>query len=214
MKNTPKSRKQLEILLSKLEGFKIPKINLEQYETDPSLAAEILWTAYMHSDIYNKAIADLGAGTGILGIGALLLGAKKAYFVEVDKDAIDILKKNLELIREYVSMDENVVILNMDITKFEENVDTVLMNPPFGVQSKFIVFENFINKACKISKVIYLIFDKAKKDKVLDIISKNGFEVDIVKEGRLLLKRKYWFHEKDIYYLDIFWVRAKRRILD
>ncbi|CAE7199043.1 prmA [Symbiodinium necroappetens] len=43
-----------------------------------------------------QGIVDLGAGNGILGIGALLLGAPRAVFVEVDPVAADAIEEGLE----------------------------------------------------------------------------------------------------------------------
>ena len=35
----------------------------------------------MNNDIKDKTIADLGCGTGILGLGAAVLEAKKVYLI-------------------------------------------------------------------------------------------------------------------------------------
>ncbi len=44
-----------------------------------------------------KTVADIGCGSGILGITALKLGAKSCYFSDIDKVALDNLKENIEL---------------------------------------------------------------------------------------------------------------------
>ena len=87
------TKSKLAIQLSKLKVFETAKIKLEQYPTDSEIAADILWNAFMQHDIEGKVIADLGAGTGVLGIGALLLNAKKVCFVEKDKEAVKLLKE-------------------------------------------------------------------------------------------------------------------------
>ncbi len=201
------TKKRLAIELSKLRTFKKPKLELEQYPTDPDLASEILWTAYLKGDIKNKVIVDLGAGTGILGIGALILGAKKVYFVEIDPDAIEILKGNLSKF-EF----NNYEILNIDISEFNEKVDTVVMNPPFGVQKRKLLFK-FLDKATEISNVIYSIHDLAKKKLILEYFKERRFRIDILKEVKFPIKAIYWFHEKRIERIDAFWIRAIRDLL-
>jgi len=88
--------KQLAILLSKLKTFEKAETKLEQYPTDPDIAAEILWHAKLKGDIENKLILDLGAGSGILGIGALLLGAKKVIFIDKDPKTKSLIENNIK----------------------------------------------------------------------------------------------------------------------
>mgnify|MGYP001595537690 CR=1 FL=1 len=98
MKSTqpiPKSKSQLAIALSKLAVFEKPQLMKEQYATDSEAAAEAVWFAYMRGDVKDKVVADLGCGTGLLGIAALLLGAEKVYFVDSDKAALAIAEKNI-----------------------------------------------------------------------------------------------------------------------
>jgi ribosomal protein L11 methyltransferase len=45
----------------------------------------------------NVVIADIGCGSGILSVGALLLGAKKAYAVDTDPLAVKATQENIEL---------------------------------------------------------------------------------------------------------------------
>lgn len=143
------AKKQLAIYLSKIPVFTNPKANLEQYPTDSEVAADVLWNAKLMEDITEKTIADLGAGTGILGIAALELYAKHVFFVEKDNDVIPLLKENLS---EY----EDYSIIEGDVTSFNEKVDTVIMNPPFGVQQRK-ADKPFLESAFKIAKVTYYI---------------------------------------------------------
>lgn len=64
---------ELQIFLSKLKGFENPKPKLEQYQTSPEIASDMLNQAKL---IGGENMIDLGAGTGILTIGAALLGFK------------------------------------------------------------------------------------------------------------------------------------------
>jgi len=45
-----------------------------------------------------KKVVDLGTGTGIFAIGAVLLGAKEVVAVEKDEDAIQIAKQKMQKI--------------------------------------------------------------------------------------------------------------------
>ena len=89
------SKSELAIVLSKMKVFDEPELLKEQYATDSEVAAELLWSAYMNGDVKDRIVADFGCGTGILGIGCLLLEAKKVFFVDSDSKAIDVLKENL-----------------------------------------------------------------------------------------------------------------------
>src|SRR3989344_4728355 len=105
------NKKQLAIQLSKLDTLKNLKVNLEQYQTESELAAELVWKAFMDGNIKNKTVADFGCGNGILGIAALILQAKKVYFVDKDKEAIQTCKKNTQ---KYI----NTEFLNLEINNF------------------------------------------------------------------------------------------------
>ena len=87
------TKKQLAISLSKFEAVKNPKEQLEQYALNSEVAAELLWHAYTQGDVEGKAIADFGCGNGIFGGGALMLDAKKVYFVDKDKESVEVAKK-------------------------------------------------------------------------------------------------------------------------
>ncbi len=162
------TKKQLAIQLSKFAVFEKPKLKLEQYPTDSEIASIVLWDALMKGDIVGKKVADLGAGTGILGIGALLLGAVHVYFVEKDSDAVAILRANLLPLRL-----QNYTILQMDVTEFQDHVDTVFQNPPFGTKQAH-ADKPFMEKAFSVGKIVYS-FHKTTTDAFVRAIAGDYF---------------------------------------
>lgn len=187
------NKKQLEISLSKLKLIDKKNINLEQYQLEGNLAAEILMSA--EENINGKIIADLGCGNGILGIGALLLGAKKVYFLDLDLEAIKITKENSKEFK-------NLEFFNCDVQKFDKKVDTVIMNPPFGVQKRN-ADKTFLETAFKISNNIYSIH-KIESAKFIESMAKdNGFEINSILKLEFLIKKSYEFHKRKNYVVDI-----------
>lgn len=200
------SKSQLAIELSKLAIFTSPKIKEEQYSTDSEIAATVLHSAHMNKDIKNKIIADLGCGTGILGIGCLLLEAKSVFFVENDKEAINILKENL---KKYNF--KNYKIINKDIKDFNEAVDIVIQNPPFGTKIKH-ADKLFLEKAFSLTKVIYS-FHKTSTLRFVKAISKDyNFKITATFNFRFPLKSTMKFHKKKIQKIDVSCYRFEKVI--
>src|SRR3989344_3796063 len=96
-KNITKSG--LAVVLSQLKKFEEPKVRQEQYFMDSEIAASVLWNAYLLKDIEGKTIADLGCGTGVLGVGALLMGARQVWLVDSDEKALETAKNNLSKVK-------------------------------------------------------------------------------------------------------------------
>ncbi len=189
------NKKQLAIELSKLKRLSKFNIKLEQYQIDSNLASDLLWTAYQNGDIKNKIIADLGCGNGIFGVGALLLGAKFAYFLDLDKNCLDICKENLKSFKNYK-------LICSDISDFTARVDTVVMNPPFGVQNRK-ADKIFSEIAMKYSNKIYSIHKIESKEFIDKLCRENNFKVLNIIEKEFIIDRTYKFHTKDKYGLKV-----------
>ena len=87
--------KHLAIRLSKLTAHPCKDVLLEQYATEGDLAAYWMLAVDQLDGFEGKVVVDLGAGNGILGIGALLLGAAQVVFVETDEEALGVLRSNV-----------------------------------------------------------------------------------------------------------------------
>ena len=163
-----RSRKELAVFLSKLNVFSKPSVYLEQYPSDSEVAAILLWQAALNDEIEGREIIDLGAGTGILGIGALLLGAKKVYFVDIDAKLKAEIENNLKILLDYWEIDiegkweficKNVKDINSDLCS---EPCIAILNPPFGTRSKHID-KIFLLKALELSPSIYTMHKTSTK---------------------------------------------------
>jgi putative methylase len=192
-----RSKKELAVTLSKLLVFEKASLRLEQYPTDSEVAAEILWWADQAGEIENKEVADLGCGTGILGIGALLMGAKFVHFVDVDKYALKRLKENLQLFEI-----DNYEIYEMDVSQFNKKVDIVIQNPPFGTKTEH-ADKLFLESAFKVTDMIYS-FHKTNTDKFVTAIAKDhGFKVSHFFKFNFPIKQTQEFHKVKIKRIDV-----------
>lgn len=88
--------KKLRIALSSVESFEDPKIELEQYMTQPEVCAHVLSHAARLGDIAGKNVGDLGCGTGMLSIAADLSGASRVVGFDIDAEALAIAESNCE----------------------------------------------------------------------------------------------------------------------
>ena len=141
----------LERLLSQVKPHPTPNPDLEQYTIPPDVAATMLQiAAYTYGDITGKSILDLGCGTGRLALGAAFLSATRVVGIDLDKTAVTVavdnsFKAGLRRRVEWVVADIGVVC-----GKF----DTVLQNPPYGVQKRG-ADRKFLEKALAAGKVVY-----------------------------------------------------------
>ncbi len=179
------TKSRLAITLSRLEGFGAPDLRLEQYPTDSEVAAAVLSFARDLGDIEGKAVADLGSGTGVLGIGALLLGAKFVHFVDRDAKACRICEDNLKSLGL-----KSYSVENQQVTEFDAEVDTVVQNPPFGAQRRHADRE-FLEKAMQKGRVVYTIHNANSEGFVSSLAKDFGFEVTHTWNFEMPLKKSF-----------------------
>jgi putative methylase len=199
--------KQLEMTLQRLAGFQKPRAALEQYQTPAPLAARLLYQALMIGDIKGKSVCDLGCGTGILAIGAALLGAESVTGVDIDERALAVAQENARL------LDAEVGFLATDMREggcreLIGSCDTVVMNPPFGAQ-KAHADRPFIDCALSIAGVTYSIFN-AGSLQFVEAYTAQRAEITEKIGGAFPIKRTFAFHTRDVQEIEVEILRLKR----
>jgi putative methylase len=153
----------LERFLSQIEPHPSPQARLEQYTVSEAIAATVLYlAAYTNDDIIGKTVLDLGCGTGRLALAASYLGAQCVVGVDIDKMAINTASENSEK----AGLETNVSWVVGDISAITGSFDTVLQNPPFGVQRR-AADRKFLEKALEVGNVVYSLHNHPHRDKQL-----------------------------------------------
>jgi putative methylase len=200
-----RSKKELAMELSALKDFKQPKERLEQYTTDGDLASLLLWNAHMIDGVQGKNVLDLGCGTGILGIGALMLGAKHVTMLDIDKEALEQAQQNIpeEFPKESYTLKEAAVMpVGADIT---------VMNPPFGTRVRHADRE-FLKTAMQSTPIIYSIHLQSAERFITELASTEGFELTHAWKTELQLKKSLEHHKKKIERVPVVVVRLEKAI--
>lgn len=180
-------QRKLEMLLEEIEGFFDPELELEQYQTPSLLAAEILHFAYMQGDL-DDSVQDLGCGTGILAIGAKLLGARKVVGYDMDPKALEIANINAR------KLGVEIDFVFSDIADIEGHVKTTVMNPPFGARVKGRD-RPFLSSALRTSEVIYSIHNRGSLAFIQKFIKPAIITHSYV--AKFPIKRIFDFHKKE-----------------
>ena len=202
-------KKELEILLSKLKETEKPSVELEQYMIPSNLAAEILNLAYLSGDIKDKIVLDLGCGSGRLTIGSVLMDAKKVIGVDVDKKSIQMAKTNLRTVEKIANMKihNRVKFVCQDVSEVKEEADTVIQNPPFGIQ-KLHADRIFVKKALECAKKVYSLhrYCKRSREFLTEFIEKNGGRIEKIIKFKFRIPYMFKFHKKPqvSYKVDLF----------
>jgi len=203
------SKRDLEILLSKIPPLPAPKPHLEQYTTPPHLAARMLWVAAVtFRDLPADLVLDLGAGTGRLGLGAALLGSPFVLLVDVDFEA---LKRALAAARE-LGVDAAVDAVCSDVTRFEISrvASCTVQNPPFGVHRRGADVK-FLSAALRLSNVVYSVHKAETASYLLRKCEEVGAEAEALFEEVVRLPPTMPYHFKREHRVRVIVLRAARR---
>jgi putative methylase len=217
----------LERFLASVKPQPNPKVELEQYTVSEQLAANMLYiAAYINDDVLGKSVLDLGCGTGRLALGAAFLGAKEVVGVDIDRSAIETAKEN-----QAGTCLGNVQWVLGDISSVVGSFDTVLQNPPFGVQTRE-ADRAFLVKALQVAPAVYSLHNHPEVDERLikrlkssqgflqvepssfmaRFIAKNGGEIRAVYALPMAIPKMFDFHKKTRhdFVIDLYVIQKQR----
>ncbi|PSQ17254.1 RNA methyltransferase [Halobacteriales archaeon QS_8_69_26] len=194
--------RELARRLADLSGFEDPSPDREQYPTPPELAANLLAVARVQGDL-DHPVLDLGAGTGILAIGAALLGAPTVG-LELDAGALATARENAAR----AGLDGpagdagRVDWIRADATDppvcTESPASTVVTNPPFGAQRGNEGADRaFLSVAADVSAVSYSVHNEGSREFVEAFAADEGGTVTHAFRADLPIDRQFEFHTED-----------------
>lgn len=196
-------RRHLEMLLTQVEGFEKPEAQTEQYATPAAVAAWMLHFAFMRGDL-TDTVYDLGCGTGMLAVGAKLLGAEKVIGFDSDIRALRIARHNAR------KFDIEIEFVCCDISDVTGCAHTALMNPPFGAQSRGMD-RPFLSKALELCDVVYTIHNAGSRGFIEQFIRPS-----VITDFSVLdfpIRRTFKFHKKDVevIHVEMYKIESKKR---
>ena len=140
----------MKVITGKYKGYKLFLPLNKNTRPLKSLVKETIFNILSHSnkfslDFYNKRVLDLFSGSGSFGLECLSRGALNVIFVENNKNALIILKKNIEKLK----VQNQVSIFKESVLDYLENsnkkFDLIFLDPPFK-EKNFIKLLNLIVK--------------------------------------------------------------------
>ncbi|KAL0233811.1 hypothetical protein PCE1_002317 [Barthelona sp. PCE] len=186
---------ELESFLQKLLRFENPDILKEQYSTPGNVLADFLWD-YGHN-FQGKNVLDLGCGTGILSLGALMCGAANIVAIDIDPTALELFRQNMN---DNGMGDAPITLVEANVLEhnFGDMIfDIVILNPPFGTKHNAGIDSRFLEIAIAHSTgLVYSFHKSSTRSHFTNFGVRHGFSADLVKQYSWVLENTYKFHKK------------------
>lgn len=161
----------MRIIAGKYGGRILTSFDLDHIRPTTDRVKESVFNI-LAPQIEGANVLDLFSGTGNLGIESLSRGAKTVKFVERDRRSIQVIQKNLEVLK----VEEPVSIVKMDALKFVENYqgdvfDIILIDPPFPLKISLKILEA-LSDSKAISPQTKIVIEHSKQEPLPDQIKK------------------------------------------
>lgn len=137
------NKSSLKIIAGKFKGLNLYMPTTSQTRSSKAILKESLFNTIAF-DINNACFIEAFSGSGSIGIEALSRGAESAMFFEVDKQAFEILDKNLKML---FLKDSNLnakaffgntfELLPKRISNITNNKKIIYLDPPFNIRDKY-----------------------------------------------------------------------------
>jgi putative methylase len=197
------TKRSLAAKLGVVAGFDSPRVALEQYHTPPGLAAHVVHLADLHGDVDGRTVVDLGAGTGMLALGAALRGPARVIALELDRAALETARAN----ERRVAASAPIHWVHADATRSPvapaEPV-TLVMNPPFGAQnSNRHADRRFLETASDLAAVSYSVHNADSESFIDAFVADRGGTVTHAFAAAFTVDAQFTHHTDETRDLDV-----------
>lgn len=170
----------MHVIGGKLKGRKLANCKKSSIRPAMALVRKSIFDT-LQGVILDSNVLDLCAGTGVLGIEALSRGAKKLTLIDSDKDAINLINKNLALCK----LNAKVILDKLPRALHKKEIlnqkfDLIFLDPPYG-RKEFI--ENNLE--------IITLNELLSKDGLISIESELKCDFFIPKELKLYKEKRF-----------------------
>ena len=118
---------------------------------------------------------DLCCGSGAVGLEAISRNAKKVFFVENNYQHLEILRKNIELLK--VENHTKILAENVkNLNSLNEDFDLIFLDPPYNENYQEIV-ENLLEKKYLKPQTLLVVEFEAKKFQIYEEFFTKNFEI-------------------------------------
>jgi len=171
----------MRIISGKYKGKKLDGFDIEGTRPTMDRVKESLF-GIIQNNLKDSICLDLFAGSGSLGIEALSNGASICYFVDKNKQILDILKNNLKGIENSILIEKDYLMALEELKN--KKFDVIFLDPPYK--------DNLITPSIK--KIIEL--SMLNKDGIIVCEYENE---DIKCDLKLIKDKKYGSKKVKIY---------------
>lgn len=174
----------MRVIAGKFRGRTLEEVKSEKTRPTMDRIKQSMFDS-LSSEVEGARVLDLFAGSGSLGIEALSRGAKSGIFVDIDKNACDVVSRNLAKFGENA---KNVFCMPWEsaLKKFagdggsESKVfDLIFLDPPYQSRFGFEAIEK-IKELGLLADGGIIIFECGKK---AEETARLGFSVKTIKYG-------------------------------
>lgn len=134
----------------------------------------------------------------MLSIGAAILGACHVIGVDLDTDALEIARENIDEFEDPLPIDLVQSSVQALVLQPRFQADTVIMNPPFGTRQKGADME-FLRAAFRISRhSIYSLHKSSTREHISKVAKKElgATSAEVLAQLRYDLPATYKFHKQ------------------
>ena len=170
----------MRIISGKFKGINLYGPKDKKIRPLKDMVRESIFNFLAHSNkiqlqLESSNILDLYSGTGSFGLECISRKAKKVIFVEKEKEALEILKKNIDKLKSkdktkvYFNDVIDIFKKNFDMWRYDLKFDLIFCDPPFKESNLNKLLESIIKKnLLKKNGIIILHRHKSSNDQLIN----------------------------------------------